>query len=85
MLQLAKNNHAKFQFSSFYPNGFRHIFDHFEKKISKFSNSAKSFKWSILKDIFNQNLSRLAFFKNLKTNLIFLTPEFVLVISKFGV
>jgi uncharacterized protein YeaO (DUF488 family) len=29
LLNLAKHVHAKFQLSSFYPDRFRHIFDHF--------------------------------------------------------
>jgi hypothetical protein len=49
MLQLAKHVHAKFQPSSFYPDGLRQIFDYFSskfqnflEKISKFSNSEKN-------------------------------------------
>jgi hypothetical protein len=49
MLQLAKHVHAKFQLSSFYPDGPRQIFDDFSskfqnflKKISKFSYSEKN-------------------------------------------
>jgi hypothetical protein len=49
MLQLAMHARAKFQFSSFYPDGFIQIFDHFSskfqnflKKKSKFSNSEKN-------------------------------------------
>jgi hypothetical protein len=48
MLQLAKHVHAKFYFSSFYPDGLRQIFDNFTskfhnlfKKISKISDSGK--------------------------------------------
>jgi hypothetical protein len=47
-LHLAKHVHAKFQLSSFYPDGLRQIFDHFSskfqnflKKTSKFSSSEK--------------------------------------------
>jgi hypothetical protein len=43
--------HAKFQLSSFYPDGLRQIFDHFSskfqiflKKISKYSDSEKKFR-----------------------------------------
>jgi hypothetical protein len=60
MLQLAKNNRAKFQFSSFYPEGFRQILGPFFKENFKIFQFC-SFKWSILKVIFYQNLSRLAF------------------------
>jgi hypothetical protein len=47
MQQLAKHVHAKFQLSSFYPDGLRQIFDHFSSqftiflKISKISNAEK--------------------------------------------
>jgi hypothetical protein len=33
---LAKHGHAKFQFSSFYPDGLRHIFDLFQEKLTIF-------------------------------------------------
>jgi hypothetical protein len=47
MLQLAKHVHAKFQLSSFYPDGqifgnFTCKFQNFHKKISKFPNSEKN-------------------------------------------
>jgi hypothetical protein len=45
MLQLAKHIHAKFQLSSFYPEGLRQIFDHISSKFQNFlkkkSNSEK--------------------------------------------
>jgi hypothetical protein len=50
ILNLAKQVHAKFQISSFYPDGLRHIFDLFSRKIQDFlienlelSKSEKSF------------------------------------------
>jgi hypothetical protein len=36
ILKLAKHVHAKFQLSSLYPDGLRHIFDHFWRKFQDF-------------------------------------------------
>jgi hypothetical protein len=38
MLQPAKHVHAKFQPSSFYPDGLKQIFDHFSRKFQIFSD-----------------------------------------------
>jgi hypothetical protein len=68
MLQLAKHVHAKFQFSTFYPDGLRPIFDHFSskfqnflKKTSNFSEFLKKFIIEHRKRHLYQNLSHLAF------------------------
>jgi hypothetical protein len=76
MLQLVKHVFAKFQLSSFYPDGLGQIFvsskfQNFLKNISKFSNSEK-----IQIEPFS------IFTKISKVILIFLTPEFALEISK---
>jgi hypothetical protein len=42
MLQLAKHVHAKFQLSSFHPDGLRPIFDHFSSKFQNFSEELLS-------------------------------------------
>jgi hypothetical protein len=47
ILNLAKHVHAKFQFSSFYPDGFRHIFYHFWRKFQNFSGKLISKFWKI--------------------------------------
>jgi hypothetical protein len=60
MLQLAKHFHAKFQLSSFYPDGLRLIFDHFS---SKFQNSEKNLNRALVKYIFNRNFGHLEFDK----------------------
>jgi hypothetical protein len=42
MLQLSKHVHAKFQLSSFYPDGFRNFFDIFSRKFQSFSEELLS-------------------------------------------
>jgi hypothetical protein len=66
MLQLAKQVHAKFQLSSLDStqtdlDKFLTIFHVNIRIFLKISNSEQSFKQSILKSIFYQNLSHLAF------------------------
>jgi arginine deiminase len=39
-LYLAKHVHANFQLSSFYPDGLRHIFDHFKENIGIFQENS---------------------------------------------
>jgi hypothetical protein len=36
MLQIARKFHAKFQLSSFFPDGLRKYFDHFSRKFQNF-------------------------------------------------
>jgi ribosomal protein S17E len=42
ILNLVKHVHAKFHFSSFYPDGLRHIFDHFEENSRIFQENSKA-------------------------------------------
>jgi hypothetical protein len=42
ILNLVKHVHAKFQLSSFYPDGFRQIVDHFSRKYQDFSGKLRS-------------------------------------------
>jgi hypothetical protein len=90
MLQTAKHIHAKFQVSSFYPDGLRQIFDHFSSKfqnflmkISKNSNFEKILKRASKRHLFPKFKPSYIFTKNSKLILHFLTLEFALEISKF--
>jgi hypothetical protein len=49
LFELAKHIHAKFQLSSFYPDGLRQIFDHFSSKFPIFLRKFQNFP--ILKKI----------------------------------
>jgi hypothetical protein len=42
VFKLAKHVHAKFQLSSLYPDGLRHIFDHFKRKFQDISGKLLS-------------------------------------------
>jgi hypothetical protein len=66
MLQLAKHVHAKFQLSSFYPDGLGQIFDYFQVNFRIFSRKFQNFPF--LKKVVKK-ASQKAFFT--KTDFIF--------------
>jgi hypothetical protein len=91
MLQLAKHVNAKFQLSSFYPDGLRQIADHFSSKfqnfltkISNFSNFGKKIQIEHRKRHLSSKFKPSSIFTKIsKVILKILIREFALDISKF--